>query len=184
MKHVNKLIREIAPVIVGILIALFINNWNEDRKEKKYLDQIFSSIEKELEESLLEIQEVIPKQLASADTLQAYMNDDDVSLYSILMKSNGIHMPRIRTNSWNAISNTRINLVEYDKLSALADIEDRKINLYNRVEKQLEFTFQNFEETGTSKKQILNMILLDVVGAEQRLLAKIEEFLENETEAP
>ena len=180
MKHVKKLIREITPVIVGILIALFINNWNEDRKEKEYLDQIFSSIEKELEESALEIKEVIPKQLAAADTIQAYMNDETVSLYRILIKSNGVQMPRIRTNSWDAISNTRIDLVEYDKLSALADIEERKTNLRERVEKQMEFTFQNFEETGTSKKQILNMILLDVVGAEQRLLAKIEEFLENE----
>ena len=180
MKQFNKLIREITPVIIGILVALFINNWNEDRKEKKYLDQIYSSIQKELEESILEIKEVIPKQLAAADTIQAYMNDDTVSLYDIIMKSNGVQMPRIKTNSWNAISNTRINLVEYDKLSALADIEERKTNLRERVEKQLEFTFQNFEETGTSKKQILNMILLDVVGAEQRLLAKIEEFLENE----
>lgn len=42
MKQLGQIIREIVPVIIGILIALLINNWNEDRKDKKYLNQIFS----------------------------------------------------------------------------------------------------------------------------------------------
>ena len=46
MKQIKQIIREIIPVIIGILIALVINNWNEDRKNENYLNQIFSSIEK------------------------------------------------------------------------------------------------------------------------------------------
>ena len=57
----KQIIKDIIPVIIGILIALLINNWNEDRKEKKYLNQIFASINKELEESRIDLKENIPK---------------------------------------------------------------------------------------------------------------------------
>ena len=153
----KQILREIITVIIGILIALFINNWNDERKEKKYLNQIFTSIEKELEDSVLEIKKAIPKQLASVDTLQFYLNNNDISLYDILIKSDGVHSPIIKTNSWNAISNSKIELIEYKILSALADIEERKKNLSNRIEKQMEFTFQNFQQTEKAKKEILTM---------------------------
>jgi hypothetical protein len=33
MSYLKYFTKEIIPVIIGILIALFINNWNEERKE-------------------------------------------------------------------------------------------------------------------------------------------------------
>ena len=175
--QIKQIIREIIPVIIGILIALFINNWNDERKERKYLDQIFSSIEKELEESLLDIKRVIPKQLAAVDTIMTHLNNDKTSLYDIMIKSNGVYAPSIKTNSWNAIASSKIELIEYEKLSALADIEERKKNLKSRVEKQVDFTFDNFEETDKVKKEILKMMILDIVGAEKRLQLEIEKLI-------
>lgn len=181
MKQLSQLIREVVPVIIGILLALFINNWNEDRKDKKYLNQIFSSIEKELEESNADIKRIIPKQIASIDTLEVYLNNEEVSLYEIMIKSNGIQAPSIKTNAWNAIVSSKIELIEYEKLSALANFEEKKENLNNRVEKQIDFIFQNFEKTDSQKKKILRMILIDIVNAEKRLSSEIEEILKNES---
>lgn len=132
----------------------------------------------ELKESVLDIERVIPKQLASVDTIQKYLNNDEFSIFNIMMIADGIHSPTIKTNSWNAMANSKIELIEYGKLSALADIQERKENLTNRVEKQMDFIFQNFEETGKVKKEILMMMILDVVGAEQRLQSAIEELIE------
>jgi len=177
MKQIGRLFKEVIPVIIGILVALFINNWNEDRKDKNYLNQIFSSIQKELEASDLEIKEVIPRQLASIDTINAYIDNPNVSLYDITMKSNGIQMPSIKTNSWNAIANSKIELIEFEKIAALSDIAEGKENLYQRTERQMEYVFQNFENTDRKKKEILRMMLYDIVGAEKRLQTKIEEIL-------
>lgn len=181
MKHLNQFFREIVSVIIGILVALFINNWNEDRKEKKYLNQIFSSIEMELEESILDIERVIPKQLASVDTIQTYLNNEKFSIYDIITRANGIHAPSIKTNAWNAIANSKIELIAYEKLSALADIQERKENLRWRLEKQMDFMFQNIETTDKAKKEMLMMTILDIVGAEKDLQSQIEELLENKT---
>lgn len=177
MSQVSKLFREMIPVIIGILIALFINNWNEDRKDRKYLNQIFSSVGSELEESLSDIREVIPKQMASVDTLDKYMNNDKVSLFDIVMKSNGIHMPYIKTNSWNSIANSKIELVEYEKLSTLSHIEELKENLAQRTEKQMDFIFQNFENTDRNKKIIVRMMMTDIISAENDLQEEIEVFV-------
>ena len=67
------------------------------------------------------------------------MDNSDVSLYYIVTRADGIHAPKIKTNSWNAIANSKIELIDYEKLSALAGIEERKENLNNRTEKLLEF---------------------------------------------
>ena len=177
MTQIKQLIREIIPVIIGILIALFINNWNEDRKDKMYLDKIFLSIENELNDSATEIKSVMPKQIASVDTLDVYLNNQQVTLYEIMIRSNGIQMPTIKTNSWNAIANSKIELIEYDKLSALSEIAERKENLIQRIEKQMDYIFQNFENTDRNKKIIVRMMIMDVVNTENELLNKIEELI-------
>jgi|TARA_B110000908_G_C10005340_1_gene336033 hypothetical protein len=177
MKNIRWFFKETIPVIIGILIALLINSWNEDRKDKKYLNQIFSSIESELEESNLDIKRVIPKQLASADTINVYMNNEKVTLYEIMMKSNGIQKPVIKTNSWNALANSKIELIEYEKLSILSDIQERKENLNQRIERQVEYGFQNFEKSDRNKKMIFQMMILDIIGAEKELQNKIEELI-------
>ena len=179
MKNVGQVIREIISVIIGILIALFVNNWNEERKDKEYLNQILSSIEKELIESKTDIERVIPKQKALLDSLDVYMNNENVSLYDIVVKANGIHSPSIKTNSWNAIANSKIELIEYEKLSELADIEERKENLDARIEKQMEFLFQNFENSQRQKKEIAKFMISDIIGAEIRFKSTIEEILKN-----
>lgn len=179
MKHLGQLIKETVAVIIGVLFALYINNWNEDNKDKEYLNKIYSSIEKEMQEGQTEIKKVIPQQLAFADSIGKYMDNDEVSLYDIMIKADGIYVPTIKTNSWNAIVNSKIELIEYEKLSELADFEERKVNLTGRIEKQVDFLFQNFEETDKQKKKVLKMMILDVVGTEKRLYSTIGEILKN-----
>jgi len=87
MKKIIKVfIQEIVPIIIGILIAMYINNWNEDRKDRKYINQIFSSINKELAETNDEIIDKIPLQKSLVDTLDFYSEYNKVSLIDIITK--------------------------------------------------------------------------------------------------
>ena len=51
-------IGEIILVVIGILIAVSLNNWNETRKDKKKLFTIYSIIEDDLKNDLEEIEKV------------------------------------------------------------------------------------------------------------------------------
>jgi len=128
-KYIKAFSKEIVPIIIGILVALYINNWNENKKDEKYINQILSSMNKELIESNEDIKKKIPLQRALIDTLGFYKNNDRISIFDVMMKVNGIQIPKIRISSWKAISNSKIELLEYDRVSALTNIEEQKETL-------------------------------------------------------
>ncbi len=53
-KYLKYAIGEIILVVLGILIALYINNQNEQRKERMRFDQVLAEVEKELETNISE----------------------------------------------------------------------------------------------------------------------------------
>jgi len=53
-KYFKYALGEIVLVVIGILIALYINNQNEQRKERKRFDQVLAEVEKELETNISE----------------------------------------------------------------------------------------------------------------------------------
>ncbi len=54
-KYFKYAIGEIILVVIGILIALSINNWNENQKQKKQLDVIYTAVEQNLKTDLKNI---------------------------------------------------------------------------------------------------------------------------------
>jgi len=178
MKKINQLIKDIIPVILGVLIALIINNWNEDRKDKKYLNQIFSSINEELEESKTGIENTIPRQKLLLDSLEVYLDDETVSLFEIMRKAGGIRFTTIKNNSWKAISNSKIELVEYEKISILSDIDEAKDILELQSEKLFDFLINNSEATSKGKKELFRMIVGNIMAIEKRLQSNIQELNE------
>ncbi len=91
LKYMRYAIGEIALVVVGILIALSINNWNEDRKEriieKELIVQLIVTVKnnhkllteglerwQETMEAIKIIEHVIDHRLPYADSLSRYFN--------------------------------------------------------------------------------------------------------------
>ena len=55
LKYMRYAIGEIVLVVVGILIALQINNWTEQKKEVEKFDQILVDAQSELVENLTKV---------------------------------------------------------------------------------------------------------------------------------
>jgi len=58
-KYMRYAIGEIALVVIGILIALSINNWNESQKEKKTVQSIYSIVAKDLQNDINDLNEIL-----------------------------------------------------------------------------------------------------------------------------
>nr|WP_315257448.1 hypothetical protein [uncultured Flavobacterium sp.] len=170
-------IKEIIPVIAGILIALFIDNWNSERKDKAYINQVFSTINSELKESNEDIKSNIPQQKSLIDSLEFYSKNKNVTILDIVMKSKGIYVPSIRINAWKSVSNSKIDLIEYEKVTTLSNIEELKITLNNKTQFLMSFFYSNINETDKNKKQTLKMILLDIIQTERTIEKNIELFV-------
>jgi len=110
------------------------------------------------------------------DSIEAYLTDETVSLFDIMIKARGIRFTTIKNNSWKAISNSKIELVDYKKISVLSDIEERKEILELQSEKLLDFMINNAEETSQGKKQIFRMIIKNIIELEEELQSDIQEL--------
>lgn len=176
-ENIKTFIKDIIPIVVGILVALWINNWNETRKDKNYLDQITSASNKELTETNEDIKENLLLQKSYIDSIDAYLIDDNISLLDITLKNKGIYVPTIKINSWKAISNSKIELLDYKKISALANIEEQKEMLKMKSMRLVDFLYANPKETGKDKKEFLKILMLDIIGTEESIQKGISNII-------
>lgn len=174
----KQILKDVIPVILGILIALLINNWNEERKDKKYLNQIYESIQKELKESDLDFKKNIPKQQKLLDSLNFYVSNENVSIFDIIRKVGGIYSPRIKNNSWKAIANSRIELIEFDKLYLYSELDESKKNLEYKQDKISDFLYQNIKSTSSEKKEVLMLMVSEIIATEKYTLTEIEKLIQ------
>ncbi len=176
-KGIKFLVKEIIPITIGILIALFINNWNENQKDKKYIHKILTSVNEELMETSKSIVKNIPNQKRLMDTIDVYLLDNKTNLLEVIVKGDGIHIPTIKTNSWKAISNSKIELLEYDLMSSLANIEESKALLKLQSNNIINYIYINVEETGKYKKMTLKFMMRDIIMNVENIEKEIQEII-------
>jgi site-specific recombinase XerD len=176
-ENVKKFLKDMIPVLLGVLIALWINNWNENRKNTEYITKIKSSINKELKETNDDIIKELSFQKTLIDTLNFYRTNDKVSIFDIMLKADGIHMPSIKINSWKAISRSKIELLEYEKISALASIEEQKEILESKTDLLINFLYPNIKETGSDKKELIILMMQDIIVTEKGIQKEIQALI-------
>ena len=80
---------EIILVVIGILIALQINNWNETRKEQTYLNVVYAQIKSDLERDTREMDNIIKYLTSKNERLIAIVNQETpVTYYDSINASN------------------------------------------------------------------------------------------------
>ncbi|WP_333662657.1 hypothetical protein [Chishuiella changwenlii] len=162
-------IKEIIPVIAGILIALFIDNWNNDRKDKAYINQVFYTIDSELKDSKESILEIVPSQKSLVDSLEFYSNNNQLNVMDVIKKAGGVRVPQIKTSAWKSVSNYKIDLISYNKITTLSNIEEQKEILKDKSEFLLNMAYSNLYEKDKNKKQTVKMLLLDIIQTENTI---------------
>lgn len=138
---------EIVLVVLGILIALQINNWNEERIEHNQIREYAMSLTGDLQRDLQmlgpvsgQIQDLIDRSRAMADYMQGRTLDEigNIDMY-IYTRS-----PSYRPFEWN-----RAALEQLKSSGALRQIKDqvlvRKISEYDALTRHLDQDYTNDE---------------------------------------
>ncbi len=178
MKIIKKFVGEMLPVIMGVLLALLINNWNENRKDDKYVRSMLKSAKEELAESRDYLQSILPKQRALQDTVNQYLNNQDISIYDILLKAGGMQPPIVRDNAWKAIAKTKIELLEYEEISMWSSLSEGKEIMDSKWDKLFDFIYENLTESETDKKRVFQILLQDLSNSTESAIADITALLE------
>jgi len=121
-KYLKYAIGEIVLVVIGILIALSINNWNEGRKAIKQEIKILSELKNDLQTNLNEIEETFnttnTRQKATVLILDYFKNNKQVD-DSLKMAFENINMDglfNIANTSYKFIESQGINTLSNDSL--------------------------------------------------------------------
>ncbi|MEM7572643.1 MAG: DUF6090 family protein [Bacteroidota bacterium] len=177
METFRKSVIDMIPVVLGILIALFINNWQEGLKNQRFLRSVFSSISQEIADNLEELDQIIPLQEAVIDSLEVHLNDDQLSAGEVIIAADGFKLPTIKNAAWRSFLNTKIELIDYELISILSEIEEAKAFMQIKTSKLMDFIFSAIDNNTAESKQILMMHILNVIDSEEQIQEMHHEFL-------
>jgi len=173
---------EIALVVLGILIALQINNWNEERIENNQIREYALSLIDDLQrdQQMLgpvngQIQDLIDRSRAMAEYMQGKTIDEigniDLFIYS--------RSPSYRPFEWN-----RAALDQLKSSGALRQIKDqllvRKISEYDALTKHLDQDYTNDENNIREAVSVM----LEVVDMNYPDSMQIPEVWNDTTDSP
>ena len=134
---------EIVLVVIGILIALSINNWNENRKSKIMANEVYKNLLTSLQQDSTEVQKIIELQTKSVEAIRKLiLNDSKKELIEFDEKNLDSLSKEImlgvmsffpKTGIYNLIvSNNGMDLLQSKEIKASL------INLYDYQYKQYE----------------------------------------------
>ena len=180
-KYLKYALGEIVLVVIGILIALQINNWNQDRLNRKQEQQILSQLLKEYTSNLKQIDQKIEirnDMLNSCFRLLQYRNEQtesidhdslDSHLFRITLRPTfdpelSVSNELITSGKLYLIANTdlRNNVSSYS--SSLSELKEEELAIFDLTEKEFIPFLREHYQIGR-----LMMVLLN----DQELRAKI-----------
>jgi len=98
-KYFKYAVGEIILVVIGILIALQINNWNENKKVNIYLNQVYAQIKKDLQTDTLNISENIESYSQKNKRLTDIIERNiPISYYDTINETNYAYCKKCRTD--------------------------------------------------------------------------------------
>ena len=163
-KYFKYAIGEIILVVLGILIALSINNWNEDRKsrvvELKVLKQIEGDLSKNLSQldnaanAMEEIQKSCEIIIKVWENKSKY--SDSLSLHFFKSTWSGVgYMTGIATSGYDNLENLGFDLIQNDS------IRESIIHVFGKRFPQLLNQFKGPNEFAIYKEHYLKTFLID-----------------------
>ena len=148
-------------MVFGILVALQINNWNEDRIEQRQIAEYAHALIKDLERDLI-MAEVIAAEIDvlinKIDALAAYVIDRPVEKMSNLDLFYLMHKPFYRPYSWN-----RTALDQIKSSGALREVKNQRlaemISEYEARTHHLDGDFDFDRTVGTSALALAGQVV-------------------------
>ncbi len=144
-KYFKYAIGEIILVVIGILIALQINNWNEERKnrvvETQLLENLRSSLVSDVQNQINPILEQLELDLSNIRDIKHFLKISATYHDSMNIKFNSLMYSKIflyEVTSYKALENEGLKLIQNPELKS------NILKLYNMEYTELEYNIENF----------------------------------------
>ncbi len=184
MKNKNQIVyflQEIAIVVVGVLIAVSIGNYKEKMDNKKYIQKTLSAIENEINLSQEEVNAVLIKHTNLIDSLSNKIYDNEQNLGEIIGNLGGVQFPLIKNVSLRFFISNKAELVDFELISQLLEIEEQTNMLSDKMKRLADYTYDNMNDKKVESKIKFAYLLANVIDTEETLLESYSVLLEEKS---
>ena len=176
MSVLSKIVIDTVPVILGVFIGLLMNDWKASVDDQRYMNRVMAAVTEQIRSNHESIEDVLPRQKRTIDALKAAMSDDNKSVEDVLDASGGIQVPGVLTTAWQPLLRSKIELVDYELLAILTEIEEAKRLMILKMEGLTAFGQSN--RALSKQKRTYASVIENVIDSEQHLLRLHKRFLE------
>lgn len=181
MKNRNRIVyflQEITIVVVGVLIAVSIGNYKEKMDNKKYFKKTLLAIENEIKLSQEEVNAVLIKHIKFIDSLSNKIYDNEQNLVEIIGDLGGVQFPSIKNVSLRFFISNKAELVDFEIISQLLEIEEQTNMLSDKMKRLADYTYDNMNDKNGESKIKFAYLLANVIDSEKTLLESYSILLE------
>jgi len=171
-------LQEISIVVIGVVIAVSIGNYKENANNERYIEKTLLAIENEIELSQTEIDTVLRRHIKLYEILGSEMGVDEQTLGELISSSGGFQVASIKNISLRFFISNKAELLEFQLISQLLDIELKSEMLSSKIKLLSDFAYGNVNEGNDEVKIKFTYLLANVIDGEQTLLESYSSFLE------
>ncbi|MBZ9778024.1 hypothetical protein LB452_03725 [Psychroflexus sp. CAK8W] len=176
-------LKEITIVVIGVLIAVFISNYKDSVDNEKYIEKTLLAIENDIKLSQSDLDTVYNRHLKLFEILREKLEgseplDPELTFVELIASSGGFQVTTSKNISLRFFINQKAELLEYDIISKLLDIETQSELLQLKTRRLTDFFYENIDEGGEEVFMKLAYYLNDILDSEHTLLESYSEFLD------
>ncbi|GEM_PF-3189967 len=120
LKGLKKPVLEFIPVFLGVVLALFFNNLNENRIAKGKINGLMDKIALGNEKNIQNLNMQLAQNQKVLDSMMYYRDNAEVSIGKVLSKARGIRYIQFDLAAWNVLKSSELLVdVDYDLTSLL-----------------------------------------------------------------
>ena len=149
-KYLKYAIGEVVLVVIGILIALQINNWNETNKERSYENYILTGVSANLEADIVQIEKILTqrrKTQKSIIRMKSYLKTENIKEDSLVYDIAQLHTFEryFPTNTAYEISKAKGLQISNESLRT------EIANYYEHTQNRVQSSIQDIERAFSNK---------------------------------
>lgn len=169
-------LKEVSIVVIGVLIAVSVGNYREKLGNEAYLIKTLAAIKQEVLTSRTEVDSVLQRHLALYEKLA--LDSGQEALGPFIARAGGFQVATVKNLSLRFFISQKAELLAFDLIARLMDIELRTQILANKVDRLATFSYEHFDGGDEKTRMKFGFLLADIIDSEQSLLEAYAEFLE------
>lgn len=147
IQKLKKPLLELIPVFLGVLLALFFTNLNENRIDRNKINALLSKIALGNEKNIESLKIQLERNQMVLDSMTHYRDNSEISIAQIIDNTRGIRYIQFDLAAWNVLKSSELLIdVDYDLTSLLYLLNESIIYDANTISFSAESTDQKEKE--------------------------------------